>query len=131
MPDPIIRGRRRWLWLLVLGVPLLAALALFRWFETMPVGTGETRRSPDGRYEASVMDYSARDFFTGAPRRWFAFRVNGPDTSYELTSTPLPGPYFGSRSSTSVIRWEPDSSAVRFVFSSSELQFKVGAHKDR
>ena len=131
MPDSIVRKRRRWLWFLVLGPPLLGALALLRWFETMPIGTGETRSSPDGRHEASVMDYSARDFFSGAPRRWFAFRVSGPGMHHELTSTPLPGPYFGSRSSVSVIRWEPDSSAVRFVFPAAELRFEVHPSKER
>lgn len=75
-----------------------------------------------------MTDYSAREFFTGAQRHRFPFRVSGLDTHYELTSTPLPGPYFGSRSSVSVIRWEADSSAVRFVFPTSELRFKVGPH---
>jgi hypothetical protein len=103
----------------------IAAGAAYRWIETMPVGTGEVRVSPDGRYNASVFDYFDRDFFTNESRRWFEFRVTGPGADYTFTGTPLPGPYFGSRSSDSVIRWEPDSSAVRFVFPTSELRIGV------
>lgn len=109
---------------------LLAALVLaaaVRWLMTIPVGTGEERRSPDGRFTAAVMDYSGQDFFTGSARRWFVFRVTGPGIAHELTSTPFAGPYFGSRSSTSVIAWEADSSAVRFVFPGAELRFATAA----
>lgn len=112
--------------LVAVSVVLLAGL---RWLDTMPVGTGEERRSPDGRFTASVMDYTERHFLTGKPRRWFEFRVTGPGVAHKLTSTPFPGPYFGSRSSTRVIAWEPDSSAVRFVFPSAELRFETGAAK--
>lgn len=111
-----------------LGALVLFAIvagAAYRGLETMPVGTGEVRPSPDGRYSASVFDYFARGFFTNEEQRWFEFRVTGPGADYTFTGTPLPGPYFGSRSSHSVIRWEPDSSAVRFVFPTSELRIGV------
>lgn len=103
----------------------IAAGAAYRWIETMPIGSGETRVSPDGRYSASVFEYSSRAYFTNEPRHWFEFQVAGPGIAYKLAGTPLPGPYFGSRSSHSVIRWEPDSSAVRFVFPTSELRIGV------
>lgn len=114
----------------VIAILAIAAGVGYRWLETMPVGTGETRVSPDGRYSASVVDYFARDFLTNEPRRWFEFEVTGPGIDYKLSGTPLPGPYFGSRSSHSVVRWEPDSSAVRFVFPTSELRIGVRPAED-
>lgn len=113
---------------LLIGFVLLAIVALagaYRYLETMPVGTGETRPSPDGRFRASVIDYSERSFFTGTARRWFHIRIEGPGILYDVISLPLPGPYFGSRSSHSVVFWEPDSSAVRFVFPTATLQFST------
>ncbi|GGF52605.1 hypothetical protein GCM10007301_10110 [Azorhizobium oxalatiphilum] len=111
----------------VIFVFLMLGLAVqLRHLQTMPIGTGESQGSPDGRYVASVMDYTERHFFTGEPRNWFEFEIEGPGFSYRQTGTPIPGPYFGSRSSYSVIHWEPDSSAVRFVFPGAELRFKVG-----
>jgi hypothetical protein len=106
---------------------LIAAsvLASWRYLDTMAVGTGEIRRSPDGRYTASVMDYSGRSFFTNAPRRWFEIKVEGPGTTVALVSTPFPGPYFGSRSSHRVVLWEADSTAVRFVFPTATLRFST------
>ena len=111
--------------LLALVVALALGAAALRWLLTMPVGTGEERRSPDGRFTASVMDFSGRAFYTGRPLRWFVFRVTGPGIAHELTSTPFAGPYFGSRSATSVIAWDADSSAVRFVFPRAELRFST------
>lgn len=111
--------------LLVLVVVLVLGAAALRWLMTMPVGTGEERRSPDGRFTASVMDFSGQAFFTGRPLRWFVFRVTGPGIAHALTSTPFAGPYFGSRSATSVIAWDADSSAVRFVFPRAELRFST------
>lgn len=116
--------RRRWPWL-VLAVLVLGAAAIWRSIDKMAVGTGETRMSPDERYTASATDYGGRDFFTGKPRRWFEFRVTGPGIDYRYEGTPLPGPYFGSRSSHSVVKWEADSSAVRFVFPNAELRIGV------
>ena len=108
---------------IALAVLTVVALAgAFRYLDTMPVGTGEVRRSPDGRFEASVMDFFERSFLTGAPRRWFRIRLEGPGVLYDFTSLPLPGPPFGSRSSHSVVFWEPDSSAVRFAFSTATLR---------
>lgn len=117
-------GRRRWLWLILAAVAVALGLG-WRWVATMSVGTGETRVSPDGRFTASAMEFSDRHFVTGEARRWFEFRVTGPGLDYRYEGTPLPGPYFGSRSSHSVVRWEADSSAVRFVFPNAELRFAV------
>lgn len=50
MPDPFARKHRRWLWVIAIGLPLIGVAALARWVETMPIGTGEARRSPGGRY---------------------------------------------------------------------------------
>ena len=104
---------------LVLFIVLAAFLV---WLYFQPVGTGEFRSSPDGRYEASVMDFTQESLFGDEAKRWFEFRVEGPGLTYVLTREPLPGPYFGSRSSMRIIFWEPDSSAVRFVFPSAELR---------
>lgn len=119
--------RPRWPAALAIVLALIvAALALGqRWLQTMPVGTGETKASPDGRYTATALDWWETGFFTGETRRWFEFRISGPGLEYRQTGTPLPGPDFGSRSSGSVITWEPDSSAVRFVFPAAELRFQV------
>lgn len=111
---------------IVLGLTI-ALLALGqRWLQTMPVCTGETKASPDGRYTASAFDCTETGFFTGETRHWFEFRIAGPGLDYRQTGTPLPGPDFGSRSSGSVTAWEPDSSAVRFAFPAAALRFQVG-----
>ncbi|MFT4163491.1 hypothetical protein [Shinella sp.] len=83
------------------------------------------RPSPDGNYTAAIMDNFAEDFWTGRSRRWFTIRVERPDIAYEYKGSPLPAPYFGSRSSVSVIRWSPDSSLVRFVFPAAGLRFET------
>ena len=109
----------------VVLLAVVASAGAYRCLETMPVGTGEARPSPDGRFRASVMDYSERSFLAGTARRWFHIRVEGPGILYDFTSLPLPGPYFGSRSSHSVVFWEPDSSAVRFVFPTATLRLRT------
>lgn len=124
MSERATTRRPLWPWL-ILAVIVLGAATLWRALATMTVGTGETRMSPDGRFTASATEFMGRDFFTGKARRWFAFRVMGDGIDYRYEGTPLPGPYFGSRSSHSVVRWEADSSAVRFVFPTAELRFGV------
>ena len=87
-----------------------------------PIGTGETQKSPNGQYEASVTDWYDESYW-GYSRQWFEFEVVG-GTSKSLITDPISGPYFGSRSSHSVIHWKPDSSAVSFVFPSVEIRMK-------
>jgi len=91
----------------------------------MPVGTGETRASPDGRFTASVTDWSESGFLTGTPRRWFQYRVDGPGVHHDLVGDPVDGPYFGSRSSHRVIRWSDDGTFVDFVFPDTTLRLTI------
>ncbi|MGU3495060.1 hypothetical protein ACLBXM_13540 [Xanthobacteraceae bacterium A53D] len=131
MTDPIPPRRRLIRAFAVIAAFLALGLAVqYRHLHTMPVGTGETKSSPDGLYRASVTDWADRHFITGEPRRWFEFEISGPGLDYRQTGSPLPGPYFGSRSSHSVIMWEADSSAVRFVFPAAELRFGVKQQPD-
>ena len=123
--NPQPRSLKRFWPLLAAVLIVLAGAAGWRRFQSMPIGTGETRLSPDGKYTASIMDNFAEDFWTGSPRRWFTIRVDGPNVAYEYNGPPLPGPYFGSRSSVSVIHWSPDSSFVRFVFPTAEIRFET------
>jgi len=121
------KGRRvKRLALLALGVVILAA-AGYRYLHTMPVGTGETRASPDGRFTASVTDWSERGFLTGTPHRWFQYRVDGPGVAHDLVGHPVDGPYFGSRSNHQVIRWSEDGSFVEFAFPDTVLRLTVAA----
>jgi hypothetical protein len=87
-----------------------------------PIGTGESTKSPDGRYEAHVTDFYDESYF-GNSRQWFEFRISG-GSSHRLVTDPIPGPYFGSRSTNTVIYWSDDSSFVRFVFPAAEIRMK-------
>lgn len=125
------QGRKVPYWVIAIAIlaqiMLFAALVLTWWLDCQPIGTGETRASPDGRYRASVHDFQARKFWTGEQLRWFEFTISGPGIDHSLRSSPLPGPYFGSRPPVQVIFWQPDSSSVRFVFPTSELRFDMAA----
>jgi hypothetical protein len=90
------------------------------------VKTGETQTSPDGRLEASVMDSYAESFW-GQPKHWLEFSLTGSGQSQYLKTDYIEGPYFGSRSSYSVIHWADDSSSVSFVFPSAEITLKLQA----
>ena len=87
-----------------------------------PIGTGDSAKSPNGRYEAFVTDWYDESFF-GRSRHWFEFEVRG-GSPQKLVTDPIPGPYFGSRSTNTVIFWADDSSVVRFVFPASEIRMK-------
>ena len=87
-----------------------------------PIGTGDSKKSPDGRYEAFVTDWYDESFF-GHSRRWFEFEVRG-GSPHRLVTDSIPGPYFGSRSTNTVIYWADDSSVVRFVFPATEIRMK-------
>lgn len=102
---------------------LLAALLIGqRWIGSQTFGTGECRPSPDTRYMACVHSYTKDSFWTGKTRHWFEFRLTGPDLDDTLTTSPIAGPYFGSRSNHQVVFWQPDSRAVRFVFPNATLR---------
>jgi hypothetical protein len=85
-----------------------------------PIGTGESKRSPDGRFEAHITDWYDESFF-GTQRRWFEFEVTG-GAYQKIVTDPIPGPYFGSRSTNRVIHWSDDSAVVRFVFPGREIR---------
>ena len=87
-----------------------------------PIGTGESKSSPDGSYEASVTDWYDESFF-GESRRWFEFKIAG-ETEQQVITGPIPGPHFGSRSEHTVICWAEDSSFVKFVFPTTEIMLK-------
>lgn len=123
------RGRLRPILLLLAGAFLALLLGLglmLRWIDSQPIGSGENALSPDGLYRASAMDFSQKSFWTGKVRTWFEFRVTGPDQDWQLTSSAIPGPDFGSRSDHRVIEWQPDSAAVRFVFPGVTLRIEAG-----
>lgn len=114
--------------LALVGIAVVSILALgYRYLHTMPVGTGETRASPDGRFIASVTDWSESGFLTGTPHRWFQYRVDGPGVHHDLVGQPVDGPYFGSRSGHRVIRWSEDGSFVEFAFPRTVLRLTVAA----
>ena len=93
----------------------------------LPVGTGETRRSPDGKFEATVYDWFDEGFW-GARRSWYAYDVREVGSGRVIerfTSDRLESPYFGSRSGHRVVMWAPDSATVRFAFSHVDIVVKV------
>lgn len=104
---------------------LLVWALLLRWIDSQPAGTGESVPAPDGLHSASVMSYTEKDFWTGEIRNWFEFRVSGPGQDKLLTTSPIPGPYFGSRSSHRVAYWDADSTAVQFVFPTFTLRIET------
>lgn len=97
-------------------------MGTYRYLATMPVGTGETRISPDGRFTASVTEFTQAPFFTGEHRRWLRYRIEAPGLSHQIETPPLLGPGPGSREIPPVIRWDADSSAVEFVLPSRRLR---------
>ncbi len=112
----------------VLLLILIAALLLcgYRVYK-MVLGnlkTGEVQTSPDGRFEASVMD-SYSETFWGQQKHWLEFSLRGEGIDKVLKTDYIEGPYFGSRSSYSVIKWSDDSSSVHFTFLGTELVFET------
>jgi hypothetical protein len=78
-------------------------------------GTGETRESPDGRYEASAMNLS-RGTIGGTRKEWVEIRVMERGSRREVwkvTRQPPPGtaPDYGMRG-VKFVEWAADSSAV-------------------
>ena len=83
-----------------------------------PIGTGQKADSPDGRFSASVMSFYDEDFW-GHSRSWFEFKLarkSDRNVIQSLVTDPIAGPYFGSRSTNSVISWSENSKTVNFVF---------------
>jgi len=104
----------------LVAIVLLAGVYRFWQILPYPVGTGEAKKSPSGRYEAAVTDYYDETFF-GGKKRWFQFEIRG-DSQKMLITDAIDGPYFGSRSSTSVIQWASDESNVVFSFPAVEIR---------
>lgn len=104
---------------------LLAWALLMRWIDSQPIGTGESVPSPNDLHMASVMAFPDRSFWTDETREWFEFRISGPGLEKRLTTSPIPGPDFGSRSGHRVIHWDADSAAVRFAFPTVTLRVEA------
>lgn len=113
------------------GLIVLLMLVLLGSYRGIQVGlsqvkTGEVRTSPDGRFIASVMEAYAETFW-GQRKHWLEFSLTGKDVNRLFKTDYIEGPYFGSRSSYSLIYWADDSSKVRFVFPDAELVIKTSA----
>ena len=136
MLDRTPKEKPRWTWLRILLIGIGAALLVFvitafvalRWLNSQRICAGENARSPDGRYLAEIWDCSKKDFWTGEPHAWLDFTLAGPGIDYDLTSKPIDGLAVG-RDGRNVIRWEPDSSAVRFDLGSGELRLSTSPAK--
>lgn len=102
----------------------VAFVVLRRWIQVYPypVGAGQSAKSPDGRYEASVLLMQDEKFF-GSGRSWYEFRISG-GKAQRLTTDRIPGPGFNPRSTNTVIIWSEDSSVARFVFPEVEIRLK-------
>ena len=106
----------------------------YRFIQIIPgnVGTGETRESPDKKYQATAYDWSSESFW-GKTRYWFEFKIEETQTGrvlQRIETTPIQGPYFGSRSSHRVVRWTDDSTQVVFKFPSVDIKMRVKPDKD-
>jgi hypothetical protein len=113
-------GRRArtplWKWLCGAGVAAVlvtSVLAGLLWFTE--TGSGEVRRSPDGRFDAHANNMS-RGTLWGTREEWVDIRVTEQATGREVwrvRRNPAPGtaPDYGMRGARSV-EWAADSSAV-------------------
>jgi hypothetical protein len=112
--------------LVVLGLLAGGLFSLYRVWRILPypVGSGESKPSPDGQAQASITDYYDESFL-GHRRRWFEFEVKSPVGVQRWISDPVPFADFGSRSQNSVIRWSDDSASVRFVFPKMQVEMKA------
>ena len=106
----------------------------YRFIQIIPanVGTGESRESTDKKYQATAYDWSSESFF-GKKRHWFEFKIEDTQSGQviqKLETDPIKGPYFGSRSSHSVVHWKDDSTEVVFTFPSIKIKMRVKPEKD-
>jgi len=117
----------------ILAVLALLMVIAFRFFVILPenISTGETISSPDGIYRASVMESHSKDFF-GKERSWFRFQIVESKTEEiveQFDTSPIKGPFFGSRSSHKVIFWNDNSSSVEFRF--PEVLFTIQVEREK
>jgi hypothetical protein len=87
------------------------------------IAMGEYSTSPNGIYEANVMNWHRESFF-GTKRQWFEFTIVGKNQTQKFTTSPINDGFLESRQNK-VIHWELDSSAVKFVFPEMEIRMKV------
>ena len=121
------------------GIIVIASIVIglavaYRFIQILPgnVGTGETRESPDKKYQATAYDWSSESFW-GTKRHWFEFKieeVTSGRTVQKLETDPIAGPYFGSRSSHRVVHWKDDSTEVIFRFPHIDISMRVEPEKD-
>lgn len=112
--------------ILIIFFTLLFLMIVYRhiYVLTGNICTGEYRKSPDGVYQADVMDCYSESFF-GQKKQWFEFKIIGNNQTQKFTTSPITKIFFGSRAGNQVVYWEPDSSAVKFVFPEMEVKVKV------
>jgi hypothetical protein len=96
-----------------LGALMVVVIALS--IRSDDISTGETRESPDGRFEASAMNVS-RGTVQGTRDEWVKLRVTERGTGREVWRVkrqPPPGtaPDYGMRG-IKFVEWAADSSAV-------------------
>jgi hypothetical protein len=110
----------------IIFIVLFAVVFRFGQIFLSKVGTGECIESPNKKYEADVMDYSSKRFWS-KECRWFEFELRSKDGKIlrYLKTDPIEGPYFGSRSSHKIVFWKEDSSEVVFKFPDVEIKFKT------
>ncbi len=110
--------------LIIFSVILVLIVSYRIIISSNPIGTGETRTSPNGQYEASVLDFTGEDFL-GKTQQWYEFKIKSKSTTKKFTTSPISEIYFGSRSNNQVIFWESDSSVVKFIFPEAEVRVKT------
>lgn len=121
--------KKRYSALIILIIILGAIFATYRCFivSTSLVGTGESQVSPNGQYEATAYEWHQESFW-GEKKTWFKFSLSKVDSKavlQALETTPIKGPYFGSRSSHKVVKWHESSTAVNFEFPNTTITFNV------
>lgn len=115
---------------ILVALPIIVILAAaYRFTQILPgnVGTGETKESPNKKYQATAYNWSSESFW-GKERYWFEFKVEDAQSGQiiqKLETDPIEGPYFGSRSSHSVIQWQEDSTEVIFEFPGIDIKMRV------
>jgi hypothetical protein len=91
------------------------------------VKTGEYKASPNGIYEATIYTCTTESFF-GEYESWYEYKVINLKTEevlHQFNTDPIDGPFFGSRSSHSVIKWDQHSNKVFYIFPKTEIILKL------
>lgn len=112
-----------------LFVFIIVISIIYRYIQVYPypIGTGEESTSPNGKYIASITSYNDMDFW-GRETSWFEFELTNKSENsviHRLKTEPIPGPYFGSRSSHNVIFWSEDSKEVKYIFPAIDICIKT------